>query len=71
MWFSFFARIYLQQEMKEILQGYPVFLLQMLCLELANKGQGKEKVRNVMAICKAVKKSISYNPHINYYYDKL
>lgn len=40
----------------------------MLCVELANKGQGKEKVRNVMAISKAVK-SISYNPHINYYYD--
>lgn len=47
-----------------------MFLLQMLCLELANKGQETEKVMNVMAICKAVK-SISYNPHIDYYYGKV
>lgn len=46
-------------------KGTWVFLLQMLCLELANKGQETEKVMNVMAICKAVK-SISYNPHIDY-----
>lgn len=51
-------------------KGTWVFLLQMLCLELANKGQETEKVMNVMAICKAVK-SISYNPHIDYYYGKV